>query len=372
MSVYKDNKSKTWYIKRSWYDVNGKRHYITRRGFKNKREAEKKDNKLAVQVSDGVNVTENPIFADYYDNWVKTYKGTPNGQSNSVAPNTLTEYILQGKRIRNYFGATKIKSIKRTTYQQFINDFGKDHAKTTMRKLHNIIKACIRSAINDGIITRNFTDDISLAYNQDKAYKVTYLQDKDIPRLYKYLYDHRKPQYSSSYMLMLMLLTGLRESEVAGLTWDNINLKSNLITVEKSWVYTQKDYGPTKNGSSQRIVSVPSKMMDCIQELKNNHKTKVFWSKAHRCLPGSKGLTECLRTALKNLGISADGFHPHSLRHSQVALLIQADISTYDIAQRLGHATTKTTEETYAYEFEKHRELVNKKINDVLSKKIED
>lgn len=42
MSVYKDNKSKTWYIKRSWYDVNGKRNYITRRGFKNKREAEKK------------------------------------------------------------------------------------------------------------------------------------------------------------------------------------------------------------------------------------------------------------------------------------------------------------------------------------------
>ena len=242
MAVYKDSKSKTWYIKRSWYDVNGKRHYITRRGFKNKREAEKEDSKLAVQVNDGINVTENPIFADYYDNWVKTYKGTPGGQSNSVAPNTLIEYLLQGKRIRTYFGATKIKTIKRTAYQQFINDFGKDHAKTTMRKLHNIIKACVRSAINDGIITRNFTDDISLAYNQDKAYKVTYLQDKDIPRLYKYLYDHRKPQYSSSYMLMLMLLTGLRESEVAGLTWNNINSRSNLITVEKSWVYTQKDY----------------------------------------------------------------------------------------------------------------------------------
>ena len=371
MGVYKDKKTKKWFVKQSWYDEQKVRHYITRRGFDTKRAAEKVENKIKTQIDEGINVVENPIFADYYDDWVKTYKGTPNGKSNTVAPNTLTEYLLQGKRIRDYFGVTKIKAIKRTGYQKFINDFGKDHAKTTMRKLHNIIKACVRSAINDGIITRNFTDDISLAYNQDKAYKVTYLQDKDIPRLYNYLYEHRKPQYSSSYMLMLMLLTGLRESEVAGLTWDNINFQNNLITVEKSWVYTQKDYGPTKNGPSQRIVSVPSKMMDSIKELKNNHKTKVFWSKAHQCLPGSKGLTSVLRTALNNLNIKADGFHPHSLRHSQVALLLQADISTYDIAQRLGHATTKTTEETYAYEFEKHRELVNQKINDALSKKIE-
>ncbi|ABD78778.1 integrase [Lactobacillus phage KC5a] len=372
MGVYKDKKTKKWFVKQSWYDEQKVRHYITRRGFDTKRAAEKVENKIKTQIDEGINVVENPIFADYYDDWVKTYKGTPNGKSNTVAPNTLTEYLLQGKRIRNYFGSyKKLNLLKEQAIKNFINDFGKDHAKTTMRKLHNIIKACVRSAINDGIITRNFTDDISLAYNQDKAYKVTYLQDKDIPRLYNYLYEHRKLQYSSSYMLMLMLLTGLRESEVAGLTWDNINFQNNLITVEKAGFILKKIMDLTKKRALTENCECPVKMMDSIKELKNNHKTKVFWSKAHRCLPGSKGLTSVLRTALDNLNIKADGFHPHSLRHSQVALLLQADISTYDIAQRLGHATTKTTEETYAYEFEKHRELVNQKINDALSKKIE-
>ena len=86
---------------------------------------------------------------------------------------------------------------------------------------------------------------------------------------------------------MLMIVTGLRESEVAELTWDNIYFSENLIKVEKSWVYSQKDYGPTKNETSQRIVSVPQIMMDCIKELKGKHKTKVFWSPSYKTLPRS-------------------------------------------------------------------------------------
>ena len=119
MGVYKDKKTKKWFVKQSWYDEQKVRHYITRRGFDTKRAAEKVENKIKTQIDEGINVVENPIFADYYDDWVKTYKGTPNGKSNTVAPNTLTEYLLQGKRIRNYFGVTKIKSIKRTGYQNY-------------------------------------------------------------------------------------------------------------------------------------------------------------------------------------------------------------------------------------------------------------
>ena len=364
MAVYKDKKTKTWFVKRSWYDAHKKRHYITRRGFKTKREAEKVNVKLAAQVNDGIDVTRDPVFADYYNEWVKTYK------ENSVAPNTLRQYILASTHLQHYFGQTTIKSINRSKYQQFINWFGKNHAKSTVVKTNRFYKSCVSSAIEDGIITRNFTDHITLAYNNDKAFKVTYLQADDITRLFNYLYDYRRPQYTTSYMLMLMIVTGLRESEVAGLTWNNIYFSENLIKVEKSWVYSQKDYGPTKNETSQRIVSVPQIMMDCIKELKGNHKAKVFWYPSYKIFPGHKSLGAGLQIALKNLNISAPGFHPHSLRHSQVALLLQANIPIYDIAKRLGHSTTRTTEQTYAYEFKKHRDLMNQKINDALDKSL--
>lgn len=240
----------------------------------------------------------------------------------------------------------------------------------TVVKTNRFYRSCVSSAIEDGIITHNFTEHITLAYNNNKAFKVTYLQADDITRLFNYLYEHCRPQFTTSYMLMLMIVTGLRESEVAGLTWDNIYFSENLIKVEKSWVYSQKDYGPTKNETSQRIVSVPQIMMDCIKELKRNHKTKVFWSPSYKTFPSHKSLGAGLQIALKNLNISAPGFHPHSLRHSQVALLLQANIPIYDIAKRLGHSTTRTTEQIYAYEFKKHRDLMNQKINDALDKSL--
>ena len=65
MGVYKDKKTKKWFVKQSWYDEQKVRHYITRRGFDTKRAAEKVENKIKTQIDEGINVVENPIFAVY-------------------------------------------------------------------------------------------------------------------------------------------------------------------------------------------------------------------------------------------------------------------------------------------------------------------
>lgn len=361
MAVYKDKKTKTWYVKRSWYDVNGKRHYVTRRGFKNKRDAEKKNSQLAVQVDDGINVTENLIFADYYDNWVKTYK------EGNVAPNTLIEYQLEGKRIRTLFGTLKIKNLNRSKYQQAINEFGEDHAKNTVKKLHRAVRTCAKSAMQDGIITRDFSENIQLSFNQQHDLKVDYLEYDEIKSLLNHLYNTSNPHFPGSYMILLGLTTGLRQSELAGLKWDDLDFEHNTLKVRRSWVYSQKSYGPTKNESSVRPLGVPDFIMNKIKELKINDPERVFWSKARNGFPNSRTLNQTLKDNLKKLGIHREGYHFHSLRHSQVAILLSANVSTYDIAQRLGHATTKTTEEIYAEEFEKHREKINSKVNSVFN-----
>lgn len=361
MVVYQDKKSKKWYVKRSWYDIDGKRHYLTRRGFKTKREAEKTDNKLAVEIDDGIDVTENPIFADYYDDWVKIYK------KGNVAPNTLIEYNLEGKRIRKLLGAAKIKNINRSKYQKVINEFGANHAKNTVKKLHRAIRTCVKSAIQDGIITRDFTENIQLAFNKDHDLKVDYLEYDEIKLLLNHLYNAANPNFPGSYMILLGLTTGLRESEMAGLKWKDLDFEDNTIKVRRSWVYSQKEYGPTKNESSVRPIGVPDFIMKKIKELKINDPEKVFWSKARNGFPNSKSLNRTLRDNLAELKIKREGYHIHSLRHSQVAILLSADVSTYDIAQRLGHATTKTTEEIYAETFEKHRQKIDFKVNSVFN-----
>lgn len=365
MAIYQNKKNKTWYVNTSWRE-DGKRHYKTIRGLRTKREAQQAEIEFKAKLQDGFNMTDDPVFADYFDKWVEVYKGTKGGKNNNVSDANLDNYLLDGRRIRQGLGKIKLKKMNRSIYQKFLNQFGETHAKTTVTKLHKAVKACARSALKDGLINRNFTDDITVNFNPDKSMNVTYLQDDQIKQLIHYLITHRNPSFSGSYMILAAIYTGLRESELAGLQWNDIDTKNNEIHIRRAWKYKEKDYGPTKNKTSTRTISCSPQMIKMLEELKSNDKVRVFWSPARQGFPNSHTLNAALRSALKELNIDAPGFHFHSLRHSQVAILIDADISTYDIAQRLGHSSTRMVEDVYAYEFEKHRKKVSQKINSVL------
>lgn len=365
MGIYKA-KNGTWFVNKSWTNEQGIRKYKTKRGFKTKREAQEYELKLLNQIANGIDVFTNPIFADYFDQWVETYKGTLKHPHGSIRPNTLREYLLDSKRIHQGFGQTKLKQINRLSYQNFINEFGSNHSKITVTKLHNHIKASVNTAIEAGLITQNFTKGIVLHYNPNKKRKVTYLEDHEIKRLLHYLIAHRHPNSSGSYMIITILYTGLRESEAAGLTWDCVDFDNLTLTINKSWDYKAKDYGPTKNYSSNRIIGISKRLAEILKELQANHPTKVFWSQSYQTIPQSHSLINTLRHALKELNIEAPGVQIHSLRHSQVALLLNANINLYDIAQRLGHSEITTTQKIYAYEFKKHKALINRQISTAL------
>lgn len=364
MGVYLDKNGK-WYVNKSWTDEKGKRHFKTKRGFKTKKEGQQYEAQFLLQISQHYNVA-NPLFSTYFRQWVRIYKGELGKNTNAVRPNTLREYLLDEKRITQDLGKLKIKDITRFHYQNFINEFGETHAQITVKKLHNHIRACVKYAIEDGLIQRDFTQGVHLSFNAQRSRQVTYLEDHQLKRLLHHLLKIRNSNYSGIYMIITIMYTGLRESEAARLTWDCVNFDNLTLNINKAWDYKQKEYSPTKNKSSKRIIGISPKLASLLKELQNNHPTKVFWSKSYQTLPQSRSLIDTLRRALKELNINAPGVHIHSLRHSQVALLLNADINIYDIAQRLGHDDIKTTQKIYAYQFKKHQAQVNQKISQAL------
>lgn len=365
MGVYLD-KNGTWFVNKSWTDTGGKRHFKTKRGFKTKKEGQLFEAELILQIKNNVYNSDNPRFSSYFHEWVKTYKGELNKKTNAVRPNTLREYLLDEKRIIYGLANLKIKDITRFHYQNFINEFGQSHAQITVKKLNNHIRACVKYAIEDGLIQRDFTKGVQLSFNPKNTRQLTYLEDYQLKQLLHHLLKIRNSNYSGVYMIITIMYTGLRESEAAGLTWDCVNFDNLTLNINKAWDYKQKDYSPTKNKSSQRIIGMSPKLASLLKELKDNHPTKVFWSKSYQTLPQSRSLIDTLRRSLKELNINASGVHIHSLRHSQVAILLNADINIYDIAQRLGHEDIKTTQKIYAYQFKKHQAKINQKINQAL------
>lgn len=325
-------------------------------GFKTKAEAQQYGIKMEAASIDGVDVTKNPVFADYMQKWFETYK-KPN-----CSPATSTKYNYEINLVRHYFGDLTIKDITRTKYQEFINFTAKKHAPVTVKKLNGSVRACINSAIIDGLISADFTKQVQVHGNEDRELAVTYLNIKEIKKLTKTTINKLDVSMPSYYMILTAIFTGARLGEISGLQWHDIDFTNDTIDINKSWSWERKKMGPTKNKSSVRKIKVNGFLLERLNDLKANKCKFVFGNPAENDLPPTSATANStLRSLLKDANINKD-IHFHSLRHIHVAYLIKKHVDIVAISQRLGHSNVATTLKYYAYLIDELKKSEDNKI----------
>ena len=230
-------RGKTWYVRFSkretqWDPEKQKNVSVLKQkskgGFKTKAEAQQYGIKMEAASIDGVDVTKNPVFADYMQKWFETYK-KPN-----CSPATSTKYNYEINLVRHYFGDLTIKDITRTKYQEFINFIAKKHAPVTVKKLNGSVRACVNSAIIDGLISADFTKQVQVHGNEDRKLAVNYLNIEEIKKLTQTTINKLDVSMPSCYMILTAIFTGARLGEISGLQWSDIDFTNNIIDINKS------------------------------------------------------------------------------------------------------------------------------------------
>lgn len=367
MGVYK--RGKTWTAQVSWYDEHGKRQFKSKGGFKTKAQA----NKYFVEMENEKNqhniTNYQPVFADYYKDWYETYRIA------GVSKSTKTRYKVLYKQLVDYFGKTKITRISRHRFQQFMNDYGAEHAKSTVVKTYGTLKACVADAVAEGIIHTDFTR-IHVSWNEERTRKIDYLNFNELQDLKAALVSNLNTKYTSRYMLLTCLYTGMRPGEIAVLEWKDLDFENNLININKSFDHDLKksqikDWdsdiinGSTKNESSVRIIKVDPTILNYLKQLKVNGYNHIFLDYEKK-IPTSKAVNKVLQRCLKQCNINKPSFHFHSLRHSHVAMLLFKGVPLYAISRRLGHADMSTTAKKYAYMLDELKQKADIQIEKIL------
>ena len=119
----------------------------------------------------------------------------------------------------------------RTQYQDFINHFGATHAPSTVQKINGFIRACVQSAILDDYLLKDFTQGVSLVANKNKIVKVQYLNIEEIKALLKGARSGLTGGFTSRYMIITAIYTGMRLSEIQALTWNDIDWAHQTISI---------------------------------------------------------------------------------------------------------------------------------------------
>ncbi|MFT8632663.1 MAG: tyrosine-type recombinase/integrase [Liquorilactobacillus ghanensis] len=353
-------KNGKYQVRVSWYDDQNKRRFKTKT-FVKKSEATSYANELEVLKSkDFISADSSMPFTEYFWNWFETYKEP------SVSDRTKLTYKQAYNALNSHLGKTAIENIDRRKYQMFITNYGKHHAKSTVSKYNSLIHACVKDAIYDGVISKDFVQNTSLVFNKKKTRIIDYLSIDEMNHLVDHILKTKNANFTSKYMVLLAIYTGARLGELQALTWKDINFNFRTISITKSWHEGLQEFKDTKNESSKRVIRVNESVLNVLKELKVKNKNMIFKNQ-YNTIPTSSAVNKTLRECLKACEIDKPSLHFHSLRHTHVAFLLSKGIDLYIISKRLGHSDISTTSRVYSYLIDEYRMKSDNKIESILS-----
>ncbi|MBL1223916.1 site-specific integrase [Enterococcus sp. BWR-S5] len=362
MASYR-KRGKTWQYTISYTDKEtGKPEQIYKGGFRTKTEAIGEAEELEQSIKKGVQIKNNITLAEHFESWISMYK------ERQVTPTTVLKYKQSLSHIKELFPDIPLSQVNRSIYQTFLNNYADKHVKESTLRIHGHIKQSIQVAIDDKIITDDFTRRAIISGKKEsKPANQKFISYSDTKKLLKYLVSHREPSLPNNYLLMLAFTTGLRYGELTGLTWNDIDFENQRISVNKSYDYLyHTGFKPTKTETSKRTVDIDEFMTTLLRELRDNQKKEfkslevknplnlVFYHFSDG-VPSNSGTNKLLKTLLQRLEISPL-ISVHGARHTYGSILIYKGVDIGIVSEVLGHKDVTITNEVYRHVIKELRE----------------
>lgn len=346
-----------WYYSFELAKVGGKRGRVERAGGSTKKEALAAMRQAIVNYENtGGIINESELsVADYLEYWYKNYVQV------SLRYNTQLSYRARVDSLKAALGSTHLKKLSPAAVQDYINQ---RHLAGRARGTIKVELAVLTKALNMAVYPYQFIRENPAHYaTVPRAAKKASPENLKLVSTENYKRLLELFPRGSSYHVPLLIgyHTGLRVSEISGLTWDCVDLKARTISVRKICVFHAGEghsLDEPKTPSSVRTIAISSCL---VQALKNHQldqgKNRMkygpcyiasdFVCTAESGKPSDTGALKGIAAVVKNrLGFV---FSFHQLRHTHASLLLASGVSMKAIQLRLGHANIITTMDVYAH-----------------------
>ena len=404
-------KGKKWYYRFYVEDASGNMVQKECAGTESKSETEKllrqamEDYESKKFIAKADNITLGQLLDTWAEEELKT--GT-------LSNGTVGTYLQAINRIKQHpVSRRKLKTVTSGHLQQFmdllsfggtVEDFvSKGYSIDYIRSYSAVLQQSFRFAVfpkqyitfnpMQYVVMRHKKDDMDLFAEETDTDngKVKPLSFEQYQKLTAQLGKRSK---DAILPVQIAYFTGLRLGEVAGLTWQDINLEEQYLTVRRSVRYNgathKHEIGPTKR-KKVRIVDFGNALADILkkarkQQLKNcmqygglyhrnfyrevTEKNRVHYEyynlpmtedapedyteisfvclREDGCLELPATVETACRTAARKVP-ELEGFHFHTLRHTYTTNLLSNGAQPKDVQELLGHSDVSTTMNVYAH-----------------------
>jgi integrase len=312
---------------------------------------------------------DNLKLGEYLDRWLA------DSVADTVRPTTFERYEqIVRLHIRPALGNLKLKNVTpahvRGLYREKLED---GLSPRTVQYVHVTLHKALKQAINDGLISRNATEAVKPP--QVRKEEIRPLTAEQVKILFEAV---RGDRLESLYILAVH--TGLRQGELLGLKWGDVDLEAGTLQVRRA-LTTAKD-GPVlrapKTKSSRRTVKLSPTALEALRshlerQLREIDQAGDLWSENGLIFASASGeplkrhyiTTQRFKPLLKRVGLPQVRFH--DLRHTCATLLLTKNVNPKVVSEMLGHASIAITLDTYSHVLPNMQNEAAKAMEDVLA-----
>lgn len=285
--------------------------------------------------------------AEYFSEWLASNKP-------ALRPKTFVQYEAMVKRhIVPVIGKLKMAELKPYTVQQLYTTKSQSgESQYTVRMVHRVLHRALKVAEMQGLIASNPAKLVIRPKVARKEMKV--LSDTDVRQFMIVAQGTR-----NEALYQLAVTTGMRQGEILGLQWPDVDWASLTIGVRRQMQYIRGEglvLNQPKTTTSVRTVQIGPvtlrklmahrKLMEFEQGLDFNPKGLVFISRRGKAM-GEKGVRTDFQGLLRKAGLPKMRFH--DLRHTAASLMLSSGMPVIKVARQLGHARPSTTLDIYGH-----------------------
>lgn len=326
------------------------RRFLTVRGKKS--DAERALTAALAERDNGIDVSPGKItVGEYLKRWLRDYA------THNVALTTMARYsgIVENHLIPA-LGGMRLRELRpahiQAAYGRWLE---KGLSARSVVQHHRILKEALSHAVKWQFLAHNPCNAVEPP--RARRLEMRVLSPEELKRALA-------AADGSSYgaLIHLAAMTGMRQGELLGLRWRDVDLESRVIHVQQTvqWLPGRGFvFGQPKTPRSRRAIALS---VESVQRLRVHRQ---------RCLeqrvlvgPGYKdsGLvfTTCVGTPISPTNLrrgwrgildaaALDHVRFHDLRHTAATLMLMAGVHPKVVSERLGHATISITLDTYSH-----------------------
>lgn len=274
----------------------------------------------------------------------------------SVSPKTYRTYSdLIKKHLEPGLGRIDLQKLNAQQVQHFLNVKSESGlSPATVKHCRDCLRAALNVAMRWDLLVRN---PAALVKPPKRVRRKPQVYNKAQARQFvESIRGHRLES-----LFLVALCVGMREGEVLGLGWSDVDLENRRLLIQCSLqrIEGKLQLLPTKTEESQRSIRLPDLVVSSlIAHSTRQDQEKALagedWVDSGRVFTTTKGTLLDARNLLRVYYTLRDvaglpKIRFHDLRHSAATLLRAAGVPTPAISKLLGHASTRTTEEVYSH-----------------------